>query len=150
MGIMEKLVGLRRFRLARELMLVYGLDIPKEVIVGPGIQLQHRGMGTVVHPLTTFGSRVTVYHQVTIGRKDGHIPFEQSAMERIVIGDDVVLYPGSKILGGPGITSVGRGTIVAANAVLFSSTGEWEIWAGIPARRVGLRPKPGVHSAKTA
>jgi len=30
---------------------------------------------------------------------------------------------------------------VGANAVLIDSTGENEIWAGIPARKVGLREK---------
>jgi len=28
---------------------------------------------------------------------------------------------------------------VGANAVLLESTGEWEIWAGVPAVRVGER-----------
>jgi len=35
---------------------------------------------------------------------------------------------------------VGRGTVVGANAVLLESTGENELWAGVPARKVGLRP----------
>jgi len=50
-----------------------------------------------------------------------------------------MLMPGSKILGGPGVTTVGQGTIVAANAVLRESTGPWEIWAGVPARRIRQR-----------
>jgi serine O-acetyltransferase len=38
--------------------------------------------------------------------------------------------------------TVGRGTVVGANAVLARSTGEWEIWAGSPAKCVGTRPIP--------
>jgi len=34
---------------------------------------------------------------------------------------------------------VRRGTVVGANAVLLQSTGENEIWAGVPARCIGQR-----------
>jgi serine O-acetyltransferase len=47
------------------------------------------------------------------------------------------------VLGKAGVLQVGRGTVVAANAVLLNSTGEAEIWAGVPARRVGMRPPAG-------
>jgi serine O-acetyltransferase len=40
---------------------------------------------------------------------------------------------------------VAEGTIVGANAVLRESTGPYEIWAGIPARRVGLRERDDTH-----
>ena len=60
-------------------------------------------------------------------------------MEHIEIGDDAILYPGAKVLGGPGVTRVSNGTIVAANAVLPSSTGDWEVWGGIPARKLTER-----------
>jgi len=36
---------------------------------------------------------------------------------------------------------VARGTVVGANAVLLESTGEEEIWAGVPAKRVGFRDR---------
>ena len=139
MGWIESLVYRRRNRIVRELMLLYGLDVPAGVKVGAGLTLQHRAMGTVLHPATVIGDRVTIYHQVTIGRQDAHVPWDQSSMERIEIGDDAILYPGAKILGGPGVTRVGTGTIIAANAVLTKSTGDWEIWAGVPARKIGSR-----------
>lgn len=56
-----------------------------------------------------------------------------------MIGDDAILFPGSKVLGGPGVTTVGARTILAANAVLTQSTGEDEIWGGVPARKLGDR-----------
>ncbi|MFL4480039.1 hypothetical protein ACIPUB_17400 [Paeniglutamicibacter sp. ORCA_105] len=140
MGIVEKLVYRRRSKLARAVLsFMFGIDCPAEVRVGEGLTLVHRGRGTVIYPLTTLGKNVRIYHQVTLGRKDAHLPIEQSKMERLVIGDDVVIFPGAKVLGGDGTTSIGNGTIIAANAVLMSSTGPNEIWAGIPARRVGLR-----------
>jgi serine O-acetyltransferase len=139
---MEWLVAHRRHRIAREAsLLIAGLDVPSEVVIGPGLILQHRGSGTVIHPETTIGGRVTIYHQVTIGRRDAHVPREDSPMVRIEIGDESILYPGCRVLGGPGVTKIGRGTIVAANAVITQSTGDWEIWGGAPARRIGARPR---------
>jgi serine O-acetyltransferase len=64
---------------------------------------------------------------------------EASRFEGLHIGDDVVLAPGVKVLCKEGILRVGRGTVVGANAVLLESTGEGEIWAGIPAKLVGKR-----------
>ena len=141
MGLMEALVHRRRHRLVRELMLLFGLDVPAEVTIGDDLVLQHRGLGTVIHPDTTIGRGVTIYHQVTIGRADAHVPRQSSRMESIEIGDGAILYPGAKILGGPGITRVGVGTIVAANAVLTVSTGDWEVWGGIPARKLSDRSR---------
>ncbi|GAA3283656.1 hypothetical protein [Paenarthrobacter aurescens] len=140
MTLVERLVYLRRFRVVRAILsLVFGIDSPAQMVVGEGLRLVHSGRGTVFYPLTTIGTNVRIYHQVTLGRKDAHLPLAQSKMERLIVGDDVVIFPGAKVLAGDGITSIGNGTIIAANAVLMSSTGDYEIWAGIPARRVGIR-----------
>jgi serine O-acetyltransferase len=64
---------------------------------------------------------------------------QQSRFEGIVIEDDVILSPGAKVLCKEGVLRVRRGTVVGANAVLLQSTGEWEIWAGVPAKMVGKR-----------
>lgn len=142
MNLTERLVARRKSKLVRELLLLYGVEFPAEVTVGDHLQMVHRGMGTVIHPSTRIGDRVRIYHQVTIGRADGHLPVAQSQMQYIEICDDAVLFPGAKVLGGPGVTRVGRGTVVAANAVLTKSTGDWEVWGGIPARKIGDRPRP--------
>jgi serine O-acetyltransferase len=76
---------------------------------------------------------------VTLGRADVHRPAEQSAFEGIVVEDDVILASGAKVLCRQGILRIGRGTVVGANAVLLESTGENEIWAGVPARCLGKR-----------
>lgn len=142
MGLVSFLIRRRRHRICRYGLLLFGLEIPPEVTIGKGLVVVHRAMGTVIHPRCRIGDRVTIYHQVTIGRRDAFLAEEESLMERIEIGDDVILFPGCKILGGPGVTRVGRGTVVAANAVLTSSTGDWEVWAGVPAKRVGQRGAP--------
>lgn len=141
MAFVEWLVKRRARRAYKYVLLLLGIEIPAEVEIGSDLTLVHRGMGTVVHPRTVLGDRVTIYHQVTLGRADAYLDESMSAMERIEVRSDVILFPGCKILGGPGVTTVGEGTIVAANAVLTKSTGEWEIWAGIPAKRIGFRER---------
>jgi serine O-acetyltransferase len=120
--------------------------IPTQVTIGSDLQIMHEGLGLVVHERTTIGDRVTLYQGVTIGRADaGVVPLEESPFERIVLEDDVVVCAGAVVLGGPGITVVRRGSVIGANAVLTRSTGPYEIWAGIPARKIGMRePHPEV------
>jgi acetyltransferase-like isoleucine patch superfamily enzyme len=58
------------------------------------------------------------------------------ARRGIVIGDDVWL--GAGVVVTPG-TAIGDGAVIGANAVLTRSVPPGEIWAGVPARRVGER-----------
>jgi acetyltransferase-like isoleucine patch superfamily enzyme len=53
------------------------------------------------------------------------------------LADDVWLGAGCVVL--PGVT-IARGSVIGANSVLSKSTGEYEIWVGAPAQRVGERP----------
>lgn len=120
-----------------------GLELPRSVSIGEDLEIAHGGFGIVVHSSARIGDRVKIYPGVTLGRADIYQPMSKSLFKGIVIGDDVVLSPGCKILCKEGIMQVGRGTVVGANAVLLESTGEWEIWAGLPAVRVGTRePNP--------
>ena len=58
---------------------------------------------------------------------------------------DASLESGNIALATPGVSAAGQelvvadGTVIGANAVLRHSTGVDEIWAGLPARRVGVR-----------
>src|SRR5207244_13555860 len=60
------------------------------------------------------GSRVTVMHQVTIGRKDPVVPREHGG-NLAVIEDNVFIGTGAKVLGP---VRIGRGATVGANAVV--------------------------------
>ena len=138
-----RLVYLRRSpilgKLAYYLLKLLGAEIPRSVVIGENFELAHGGFGVVIHPRTTIGSRVKVYPGVTLGRADIHLPMEQSSFQGIIIEDDAILSPGAKILCRQGFLRVGTGTVIGANAVLLESTGDGEIWAGVPARRVGMR-----------
>jgi len=130
-------------KLAYLLLKLMGAEIPVSVAIGPGFLLHHGGVGVVIHPKTTIGARVGIYPGVTLGRADVYRPASQSKFEGIVVEDDVILGAGAKILCEEGILRVGRGTVVGANAVLLESTGENEMWAGAPAKKVGQRDSSG-------
>jgi len=145
MDFYTRLVYLRKSpvfgKLAYWALKLLGVEIPRSVIIGPGFQLEHGGFGVVIHSKTVIGSQVKVYPGVTVGRADIYRPIEKSRFEGVVIEDQAILCPGSRILAKEGVLHVGRGTVVGANAVLLESTGEWEIWAGVPARRAGMRER---------
>ncbi len=125
--------------LAYYLLKLLGVEIPRAVKVGEELELAHGGFGVVIHPETVIGKHVKIYPGVTLGRADIYRPATSSAFKGIVIEDEAILCPGAKILCKEGVLRVGRGSVIGANAVLLESTGENEIWAGMPAKRVGTR-----------
>ncbi|PWH12470.1 MAG: hypothetical protein DDG60_13185 [Anaerolineae bacterium] len=147
MSFYERLVYARQSRffghLAYFLLKLLGVEIPLSVKIGPDFRLHHGGVGVVIHPKTVIGAGVGVYPGVTLGRADVYRPAGQSQFQGIVVEDGVILGAGAKVLCDSGILRVGRGTVVGANAVLLCSTGENEIWAGIPAKKVGQRMSSG-------
>ncbi len=126
-------------RLAYYALKLLGVEIPLSVPIGSDFELAHGGFGLVIHSLTTIGNRVKIYPGVSLGRADIYRPMQYSRFAGIQIEDDVILCPGAKVLCKEGVLKVGRGTVIGANAVLLQSTGEEEIWAGIPARCIGKR-----------
>jgi len=126
-------------RIAYYTLKLLGVEIPIAVEIGDDIELAHGGFGVVIHSKTVIGNRVKIYPGVGIGRADIYRPSDKSPFKGIVIEDDVILSTGAKVICKAGVLNVGRGTVLGANSVLSQSTGENEIWAGIPARRVGKR-----------
>lgn len=116
-----------------------GIEIPLPVKIGDQFELAHGGFGVVIHPSSIIGDRVKIYPGVTLGRADVYREISRSKFEGIVIEDDVVLASGAKILCKEGILRVRQGTVIGANSVLLESTGEDEIWVGIPAKCIGRR-----------
>jgi serine O-acetyltransferase len=126
-------------RLAYLALKTVGIELPRSVPIGDSLEIAHGGFGIVIHSKAWIGDRVKLYPGVTLGRADIYKPASESLFEGIVIEDDVILSPGCKILCKEGVLRVGQGTVIGANAVLLQSTGEWEIWAGVPAKLVGKR-----------
>ncbi len=125
--------------IAYYLLKLLGIEIPKSVIIGKDFELAHGGFGVVIHPNTVIGDRVKIYPGVTLGRSDIYHSMERSAFEGIIIENNVILASGAKVLCKEGILKVRKGAIIGANSVLLSSTNEGEIWAGVPAKKVGHR-----------
>jgi serine O-acetyltransferase len=118
-----------------------GTDVPHQTIAGSrGFVLQHGGK-VVVHYKTVIGDNVALMQHSSIGRGDiwrqPHPDFGG-----VVLKDDVIIGAGAAVLCARETLTVGRGTVVGANAVLTCSTGENELWAGAPARLVGRRNPP--------
>lgn len=94
--------------------------------IGPGLFIQH-GFATIV-AARRVGANCWINQQVTIGftRPD----------DRPVIGDDVFVYAGAKVLGD---VTVGDGAVVGANAVVLADVPPGATAVGVPARN--LAPK---------
>lgn len=126
-------------KLAYYLLKLLGVEIPRSVEIGVDFYLVHGGFGVVIHPNTKIGNNVKIYPGVMLGRADIHKTIEDSAFEGFEVAADVILGAGAKVLCKEGVLRVGRGTVIGANAVLLESTGENEIWTGMPAKTTGFR-----------
>ena len=102
--------------LAHKLLRAQGIQIFRGVAFGDGCVLVRSGVGTVIDAKTIVGNEVRIFHQVTIGRAH---PTEARAgsEERVIIGDEVVIGAGAKVLCKPGETlMIAEGTVIGANA----------------------------------
>lgn len=100
-----------------------GADIGYGASIGPGLRILHP-TGIVIADSAVIGSRSTI-HPCTIGRSPEGSP---------VIGDDVQIAPGARVLGN---VRVDNGCHIAANAVMTRSIpGERITLAGVPARPI--------------
>ena len=146
LNIVEKALFLQNngyYKIGHFLLALFCIEFPREVVIpkwGGGvdsIRFVHRAPGLVVHPKTSVGKRVQFYQGVTVGKKK---PWDGDEIEGgCEIQDDVILCAGCKVLFGKEKLIVGKGTIVGANSVLIQSTGENEISAGMPAKKIGNR-----------
>lgn len=123
-------VVLRPFHLLVRVMLSrcgvrFGISIPYNTCVGPGLYIGHYG-GIVVNDRAVIGRDCNINHGVTIGVKYGGrnpgVP---------VLGDRVYLGPGCKVIGG---VSLGNDVAVGANAVVFDPISDFGVAVGIPAK----------------
>jgi serine O-acetyltransferase len=100
-----------------------GLDI-NGTSIGPGLFISH-GQGTVVSA-ERIGANLQVHQGVTVG-------WDYRSGRRPIIGDDVFIGAGAKILGA---VTVGDGARIGANAVVVSDVPARATAVGVPARIV--------------
>lgn len=105
---------------------VFGIEFTPRCEVGPGLMLPHT-VGTVVGALKV-GSNVTIFQGVTLGAKFADVLFTPTA--RPVLGKDVIVGAGAKVLGG---ISIGAGAVVAANSLVVDDVAPGCLAIGVPA-----------------
>jgi len=96
---------------------------------GPGFVLIH-SLGVVINASVRGGAHVKLEHQVTLGAEKGRSP---------VLGDDVFVGAGAKILGG---VRIGHRAKVGANAVVLQDVPDGATAVGVPARIVSSPSGP--------
>jgi len=72
---------------------------------------------------------VTIFQGVTLGAKE--LDLKYSRDRRPVVGDNVVIGSGAKILGG---VSIAHNVVIGANAVVLNDLSSDAIYGGIPAK----------------
>lgn len=110
---------------------VFGIEIAMRCEIGPGLYLPHT-VGTVIGA-QRIGRNAVIYQNVTLGAKELDLGYH--ADERPVIGDNVTIGAGAKVLGG---ITVGNHVVIGANAVVTTSLPDSVVAGGVPARI--LRP----------
>lgn len=126
-------------RIAKQINLLLGVDIPRAVKLGKNVTFPHNSVGTVIHENTVIEDDVKIYQNVTLGRADIYKPVKDSKFEGFVIKKGACICAGAKLICKEGTLVVGENAVVAANAVLLNSIGPGEIWGGIPAKLISHR-----------
>jgi serine O-acetyltransferase len=114
--------------------LVSGVAIAPSAEIGPGVLILH-GSGVVIEEDVHIGTGATIYQGVGMGQR-----FSCTASDGLpIIGKDVTIYAGAKILGP---IRVGNHCCIGANAVVIRSFDDNTTIAGVPARAVGEHVRP--------
>lgn len=91
--------------------------------IGGGLFIQH-GFSTYIAAVS-IGENCWINQQVTIGYKDNTRP--------PIIGDDVTITCGAKVLGP---ITIGDHVTIGANAVVIKDLPSNSVWGGVPAERI--------------
>jgi serine O-acetyltransferase len=116
---------------------VFGIELGNGITLGRGVYFVHP-IGIVVGGSARVGDRVRLMGSNTVGTaKDNGYP---------VIGDEVVLGAGARVLGP---VRVGNRAVIGANAVVLTDIPQDSVAVGVPARMMSgpsgpaLPPAPG-------
>jgi serine O-acetyltransferase len=105
---------------------VPGLDM-NGTSIGPGLFISH-GQNTILSA-ERIGANLHVHQGVTVG-------WDYRGPRRPIIGDDVFIGAGAKVLGA---VTIGRGARIGANAVVMSDVPDGTTVVGVPGRIVESR-----------
>jgi serine O-acetyltransferase len=108
----------------------YGISIPYNADIGPGLYIGHYG-GIFVHYETKIGTNCNINNGVTIGATYGG---KHPGVPRI--GNNVYLGPGSKVIGG---INVGNNVAIGANCVVTTNIPDDAVVVGVPGKIISYR-----------
>jgi serine O-acetyltransferase len=107
--------------------ILFTTEIQPKATIGPGLVLAHAN-GILIHEKTIMGENciLTLQNSISIGPKADLDPEN----DRTIIGDNVLLGMGSKIIGN---ITLGDSVVIGANAVVTKSAPDGAVLVGVPA-----------------
>ncbi len=106
-------LAVKNTRLSRFLnKFINNCQVDKHAVIDPSIRLSHGGAATVIGRNVIIGKNVHIFHNVTIGT------LKKYSDKYPVIGDNVIIYPGSIIIGD---IVVGQNSIIGAHSFVNKS-----------------------------
>lgn len=122
----NKLLYFFVFLLYKQLMYKTGIQLPLGTFVRGGLRFYHFS-NVVINAKAIIGKNVSIYNGVTIGINLS----PHGSCSPPVIGDNVVICTGAKIIGN---VTIGDSCVIGANAVVVKDLPKGSIAAGIPAK----------------
>lgn len=121
-----KLMKIKKMDAFNNASLGTNLDISAEFATPP--TFPHGLNGIIVNQYSKIGKNATIYHQVTIGSSD--------TKTAPIIGDNITIYPGAKIIGN---IKIGDNVIIGIGSVVLKDVPNNAIVAGVPAKIIRMR-----------
>ena len=115
--------------------MITGIEIHPAAKIGKNLFIDH-GMGVVIGETSEIGNNVTIYQNVTLGGVAPSINSndQRNTKRHPTLEDNVVVGSGAQILGP---ITIGKNSLIGANAVVTKNVPDKSIMVGIPATRVG-------------
>ena len=132
LGVLAKLCSMLN-------VVIFGIEVSSRVEIDGGLFLPHT-VGTVIGA-ASIGRNCTIMQGVTLGALESDLAFKPAT--RPVIGNDVVIGSGAKVLGG---ITVGDHAKIGANAVVLSDVPAYALAVGVPARILARHPDGQTHA----
>ncbi|MDP6796394.1 MAG: DapH/DapD/GlmU-related protein [Candidatus Krumholzibacteria bacterium] len=111
-----------------------GISIPPSTKIGSGFYIGHFG-GIVVSPHSVIGKNCNISHGVTLGK--GNCGKNQGFP---VLGDNVYIGPGAKIVGG---VKIGSHVAIGANCVVTRDVPDHSVVVGVPGKVISQAGSEG-------
>lgn len=107
---------------------IAAIDLAWNTTIAPGFCITH-GWGMVVTHGAKIGHNVTLFHGVTIGRRDRIDREGHRLIEFPIIEDEVWIGPNAIIVGG---VRIGKGSRIAGGAYVTENVPPYSIYSGNP------------------